>query len=366
MGYLSSIKVAIACFPFLAFLFTLPFILSQYHKYGSIHKLRVLIVYSFILYLMTAYFMVILPLPSFDEVRNMTSPRMQLIPFQFVIDFLHETSFSITNPATYLLAIKESCFFVPLFNVFLTLPFGMYLRYYYQCSLKKCLFSSFFLSLFFELTQLSGLYFIYPRSYRLFDVDDLILNTLGGVLGYFFVGIFRFLPSREAIDAKAIEDGMNVSGLRRMTSIFLDLFFYLLFALLFTAMFDFKHPMLISFFLYFVGFSILMQGKTPGRAFLNMKLVFENHPIFRTILRSFFLLFYYFFFPFFLFPFLFTGISSVSLSPLFTVSLSIFLLLFFFCFHLFYMIKLLKTGKMFYDKILGFRYQSTILEKKKR
>ena len=31
---------------------------------------------------------------------------------------------------------------------------------------------SFLLSLFFEVTQLTGLYFLYPGSYRLFDVDD--------------------------------------------------------------------------------------------------------------------------------------------------------------------------------------------------
>ena len=36
-----------------------------------------------------------------------------------------------------------------------------------------------FIVIIFELTQLSGLYFIYPRSYRLADVNDLINNTVG-------------------------------------------------------------------------------------------------------------------------------------------------------------------------------------------
>ena len=31
---------------------------------------------------------------------------------------------------------------------------------------------------------MSGLYGIYPRPYRLFDVDDLLMNTLGAVVGY--------------------------------------------------------------------------------------------------------------------------------------------------------------------------------------
>ena len=90
MDYLTAIKTAIFVFPFIAFFFTIPFILHQYHKYGSIHKWRVLIVYSFILYMITIYFLVILPLPKRSEVvvgQNM----VRLIPFGFVTDFLKET-----------------------------------------------------------------------------------------------------------------------------------------------------------------------------------------------------------------------------------------------------------------------------------
>ena len=38
--------------------------------------------------------------------------------------------------------------------------------------------------IFFEVTQLTGIFFIYPKAYRLFDVDDLLINTLGGILGF--------------------------------------------------------------------------------------------------------------------------------------------------------------------------------------
>ena len=61
--------------------------------------------------------------------------------------------------------------------------------------------------MFFELTQLTGLYFIYPKPYRLFDIDDLLLNTTGGVLGYFLFGLIeKHLPSRDKID----EDSKNI------------------------------------------------------------------------------------------------------------------------------------------------------------
>ena len=69
--YLESIKTAFLIFPFLAFLITLPYLLLQYHKYGSVPLIRSSIVYTFILYLLTAYFLVILPLPSKEEVLMM-------------------------------------------------------------------------------------------------------------------------------------------------------------------------------------------------------------------------------------------------------------------------------------------------------
>ena len=59
MGYISTIKTAVQLFPFLAFLLTLPYMILNYRKYGSVNKLRVLIFYSFMLYLMTVYLLVI-------------------------------------------------------------------------------------------------------------------------------------------------------------------------------------------------------------------------------------------------------------------------------------------------------------------
>ena len=59
MGYISTIKTAVQLFPFLAFLLTLPYMILNYRKYGSVNKLRVLIFYSFMLYLMTVYLLAV-------------------------------------------------------------------------------------------------------------------------------------------------------------------------------------------------------------------------------------------------------------------------------------------------------------------
>ena len=40
MGYIVSIKTAIFIFPVLAFLITVPYMIVNYRKYGSVNKLR--------------------------------------------------------------------------------------------------------------------------------------------------------------------------------------------------------------------------------------------------------------------------------------------------------------------------------------
>ena len=87
--YLKPILTACYVFPVLAALFTLPYIIRQYHKYGSILVLRTGIVYTFIFYMMTSYFMTILPLPPIDSVTP-ESATMLLTPFDAVpVSYTH-------------------------------------------------------------------------------------------------------------------------------------------------------------------------------------------------------------------------------------------------------------------------------------
>ena len=79
-------------FPLVAFVITLPYLIYNYRKYGSVMGLRVPIIYSFVLYLICCYFLVILPLPSHDCVAQMTGPTTQLIPFTFVSDIAREAN----------------------------------------------------------------------------------------------------------------------------------------------------------------------------------------------------------------------------------------------------------------------------------
>ena len=66
---------------------------------------------------------------------------------------------------------------------------------------KKIVLLSFALSLFVEIAQLTGLFFVFNGSYRLCDIDDLMANTLGGFLGCQIVkSLEAYIPAIEKFD----------------------------------------------------------------------------------------------------------------------------------------------------------------------
>ena len=156
-AYTEPILVAAWLFPFVAGLITLPYMVFQYRRYGAILLLRTAILYSFILYMMCAYFLTMLPLPSREVVAGLTTPYIQLEPFKDVVVWVQKSGFVLSNPATWLKLIVNRDLFVMVANVVMTIPFGIYLRYYFRASLKKTLLLTFLLSLSFELIQLSAL-----------------------------------------------------------------------------------------------------------------------------------------------------------------------------------------------------------------
>lgn len=279
--YLEVIRQAVILYPLIVAAVTIPYIALNYHKYGSVLSLRVLIVYSFILYLLCMYCLVILPLPSPEEAAALHGREMQLVPFGFVGDILRQSCIVPDQPATWRSLLDSSAFWVTLFNLFMTMPFGVYLRYYFCCRWKKTLALSFLLSLFFELTQLSGLYFIYAGSYRLFDVDDLIVNTAGGMLGFALAGPFgRLLPTRQELDDASFQRGASVSFARRLFSFGADavcigalspLFFVAKAAVLGRSLPAEFLPLFC--WAYFSLAPLCMGGQTPGKRLTRLRVV---------------------------------------------------------------------------------------------
>ena len=369
--YKDVILQAVIAFPVIACIITLPYILYNYHKYGSVLSIRILIVYSFILYLICAYFLVILPLPSIEEVEAMTGPGVQLIPFQFVRDIVKESSARLSDPVSWLTLVNNKALFQVVFNIIMTLPFGVYLRYYFQCGLRKTVLFSFLLSLFFELTQLSGLYFIYPRGYRIFDVDDLIANTLGGVAGYFAVSPFLgILPTREEMDRASFRRGREVSTVRRLLAFVIDLPAAGIYTAVLSALIPFteKGEGKLIWLSYYILTSVFLKGATVGKRLMRIRVGgargtqgTEPH-WYQYVIRYCCL-----WAALYLFPALILIVVNVLTGYDIAERLAVqgMLLGAWFLFLLFELIRMAMHRRLFYEKISGTEVVSTIVEQNK-
>lgn len=146
--------------------------------------LKIAVNTMFFVYMCCVITLVFFPLPEAGTV--LAGYKYQLIPGRFVYDIVKEmTARSVAQVG---------------FNIVMTIPFGAYLAYYWKIDIKKVICFSFGLSLFIEIGQLTGLFFIYDGSYRLCDVDDLFFNTLGGVIGAFVARKCVFLPELSKYD----------------------------------------------------------------------------------------------------------------------------------------------------------------------
>ena len=101
-SYIEALRQAAIIFPVLAIAFTIPYIAYNYHKYGSIWSLRILIVYSFILYILCVYCLVILPLPAGEAASQLQGHDAQLVPFAFIGDIIENADIVLSQPRTWL------------------------------------------------------------------------------------------------------------------------------------------------------------------------------------------------------------------------------------------------------------------------
>ncbi len=151
---------------------TLPIIIIMMIVSKRVNLMELAVKQMFVMYLCCVAELVFFPLPTLEEAAGL-SIRYQLIPMHFIADFINDSFFRVLCQV--------------MFNVIMTIPFGMFLEYCIGLDIKKALLISFAFTAFIEIGQLTGLFFMFKGSYRLFDVDDLMLNTFGALIGYFAI-----------------------------------------------------------------------------------------------------------------------------------------------------------------------------------
>lgn len=227
-GYARIVLAGAVTFPAAALVLLVPYMIFEYRCYGSIPAWKSFVVFSLLLYALCAYYLVILPLPESRTALVAYAATPKLEAFTFVGDFAQAAEacgLSPADPCSWRRFLSMPAVYMTLFNVLLTFPMGFYVRYLFGARWWQATLAGFLTSLFFELTQLSGLYGIYAHPYRLFDVDDLIVNTTGALVGYVCtLPVCRLLPSIDDVNARARERGRSYPSVtRRALALAIDL-----------------------------------------------------------------------------------------------------------------------------------------------
>ncbi|MBP2325141.1 glycopeptide antibiotics resistance protein [Kibdelosporangium banguiense] len=219
--YLLPVTTALSVFPLIALLVMLPVAVVSYRRRGRAGGWATLVFYCFLFYLLAAVMQTVIPLPRNPESYCATqtyASTPQLRPFYFieVVEQRSRGRWSLgammRNPALWSTTL----------NVVLLLPLGFFLRYMAKSRFLAATAIGFGVSLLFELTQLTGLWFVYPCAYRLFSVDDLILNTAGAAIGWLIAGpLGRLLPPLES-EGERSRYATRVTPSRRLFALVTD------------------------------------------------------------------------------------------------------------------------------------------------
>lgn len=273
--YFQVIRTSILYFPLLALLSIVPYVYFQYKKIGYVQFTRSLVLYIFSFYAMTAFFLTILPLPEITE-GFCASREGKVIPNFFPFRFVRDTFREVQGNISLFSIVKSTTFMVTTFNVLLLMPLGFFLRYLFQ--IKNAWLATllgFSASLFFEITQLTALYGLYPCRYRHFEVDDLITNTFGCFIGFVIARYSTLLPN---VSSKPLLNQSEVTLTQRFLAIFLDALLVILFTSYIIEGLT-QNIWLLSMmkvgliFFYFIFISKITNGQTFGKKLLGIRII---------------------------------------------------------------------------------------------
>jgi glycopeptide antibiotics resistance protein/uncharacterized RDD family membrane protein YckC len=197
-----------------------PYVARSYRRRGEFGSGHALLAAATLVYAMGVVAYTLLPLPDVDAgfcASRITAAGPQLHPLQFLTDIRAQqvdpgVRGLLGNPAVQQVG----------FNVALFVPLGALLRHLGRRSVVATALAGFAVSLFVELTQLTGNWFLYPCPYRLFDVDDLIANTAGALVGVLVAPVLRRVPGQRG-HAAGPDAPRPVTTGRRLLGVLCDL-----------------------------------------------------------------------------------------------------------------------------------------------
>lgn len=203
----------------------IPGLIWQYVRYGQFTARRMLGWMAVCVYGSALMIYTFVPLPTNGAAWCAEhAARANMDPFQFIADIRRKTAgMTLTQSARSPVVLQV------VFNVVLFVPFGAIMRRYFGRGVVFSTAAGLLTSLAIESLQYTGILGIYPCAIRVADVDDVITNTLGALIGALLAPAFLWwMPSAKRAGEKRLEP-RKVTVWRRWTGMAIDasLFFIL-------------------------------------------------------------------------------------------------------------------------------------------
>lgn len=201
-------------------LFLVPVLAWQSRRYGRPDARRLLGAAVVSVYGVALVAYTLLPLPSGDLAAWCAAHGVagaELVPLHSLDDIRRDTA-GLGLGAT----LRSAAVLQVVLNVVLFVPWGVLVRRYLGRSVLTATLSGLAVSLLVETTQYTGIVGLVPCPYRVADVDDVLTNTLGALLGALAAPlVLRWMP--RAADLAARRDEVRpVTLARRWLGMLLD------------------------------------------------------------------------------------------------------------------------------------------------
>lgn len=195
-----------------------PYVALSYRRHGRFSTGKALLTAAAVVYLMAVWAYTLLPLPN---PATLVCAGTNLELFKFV-DQLSEASQR--SDGRIVSFISDPLVMQLVLNVLLFIPLGVLVRLLAHRGFVVATFVGIVLSTFIETIQLTGVGGLYRCAYRVFDVDDILTNTTGALIGSLLaLALPRALRATIAPDETTPSGPRPVTRSRRMLAMICDL-----------------------------------------------------------------------------------------------------------------------------------------------
>ena len=184
-GILSNIGAAAVPFVAITGLAYLTICLIHFVLRGRFQRARAFTHYAFWLFFLSVVTLIVMPLPDVTPGfcgMHEDAGAPELRPFSFAGDIARHSGLTRQRFSVQRL-LGAASFQLAIINIVAFIPLGIYLAAVLRRNIWQAVLIAFGCTLFLEVMQGTGLFGLYPCPYRHFNVDDLMLNTFGSVLG---------------------------------------------------------------------------------------------------------------------------------------------------------------------------------------